>query len=1039
MQVQLQSFVVLVSLVAVNSPGQSTQTNSFPYVLKNFAGSFPLGDGGPAASALLYTPTAVALDGSGDIFILDSNNYRIRKITPDGTITTAVQLETYGNDLKVGPDGSFYLTSAALVTKINPNAGVAPYGQVTVIAGTGNAGTSGDGVPANTANLSSNTGGVALDKTGNIYFVDGNRVRQVTTDGLIHTVAGTGTAGYNGDNQTAVTAQLNQPWGLAVDSSNNLYIADQFNSRVRKVSNGGITTIAGNGTLGTAVDGPATATPLGTPFGLTVDSSGNVYITDIGLFWAIKISATGNLSHVAGNGPGTVDFGYSDGAATGSYLDYPAGLAVDGSGNLYITELNGNRVRQVAAGNLSTFAGKLHYAGDGGPAVSALLNYPIDVALDGKGNAFITDSANYRIREVLTNGTINTVAGTGIPDTPDDGSQASSAPLPDMWAMANDASGNLYLATTHKVLEISAAGVVSTVAGTGGFGDTGDGGPANKATFEFLTGIAVDGAGNIYVADSETNRIRKISAADGSISAFAGTGKTGYFGDNGPAASAMLNLYYSYPAPMAVDAHGNVYIGDFGNSVVRMVNSSGLITTVAGTGKFGGPVNGAAAKSSMLSSPYGLTLDSLGNLYIVAALYSAIYRVDTSGTIQQISGGGSAAPADGLLATASAGFSGGGIRADANLDLYVADPSGMIARKLVYNSPLGVSIVSGNNQSGPAGLTLPAPVVVAVNGRAGTGVAGATVNFSVTSGAATLSANSATADVNGMAQMTVTLGPLGAAGSGTVIITAAVAGSNVPPVSFTLFATQPNPNCPIAAPAITSVRSSTDFGGLPSFASGSWLEVKGSNLATDSRSWTGADFLAGATPTSLDGTSVTIDGIPAYVSYISPQQVNVLAPADPATGQVQVTATNCAGTSAAYAIQKNTLAPGLLAPASFNLGGKQYLAATLPDGVTYVGSPGYNATKPGDLLQTYGIGFGPVNPPVSAGAAATQPDAIPNFTLAFGSTPAAVSYAGLAPGVIGIYQFNFTTPNVPSGDYQIVVNAGTTAVQQTVYLTVAGN
>jgi len=309
------------------------------------------------------------------------------------------------------------------------------------------------------------------------------------------------------------------------------------------------------------------------------------------------------------------------------------------------------------------------------------------------------------------------------------------------------------------------------------------------------------------------------------------------------------------------------------------------------------------------------------------------------------------------------------------------------------------------------------------------------VNFSVTSGAATLSALSATADDSGAAQVSVTIGPVGAVTSG-VVVSASVAGSNATPVSFTLFATQPNPNCPVPPPAITSVRSLSDFGGLPSFASGSWLEVRGTNLATDTRSWTDADFHGGVAPSSLDGTSVTIDGVPGFVSYVSPQQVNVVAPADPATGQVQVTATNCAGTSAPYPIQKNAIAPGLLAPAAFNFGGKQYVAATLPDGVTHAGSPGYAATKPGDALQTFGIGFGAVNPPSTPGSATSQQDSIPGFTLAFGSTPAAVSYAGLAPGVIGLYQINFTTPAVASGDYQIMVNVGGTALQQVVYLTV---
>jgi uncharacterized protein (TIGR03437 family) len=1019
----------LMVVVAANAPGQSA---SYPYVLQTFAGAYPLGDGGPASAALLFAPSAVALDGSGNLFVLDAGNYRVRKVGSDGTITTAVQLAVEAYDLKVGRDGSFYLTAEAMVFKVTPG-GASPYGQVTAIAGNGTAGTSSDGIPAVSASLSADTGGIAVDSAGNVYFVDGNRVREVTTDGLIHTVAGTtGPGGYNGDNQTAVTAQLNSPWGLAVDAANNLYIADQYNSRVRKVSSGNITTIAGNGSLGAAVNGPATASPLGTPYGLTVDGSGNVYITDIGLFWAIKIGADGNLTHVAGNGSGLSDFGYSDGPATTNYIYYPAGAAVDGSGNLYIAELDGNRVRKVSAGNLQTVAGRLHFAGDNGPAAAALLNQPQDMALDPKGNVFIADYANYRVRGVVPNGTIATIAGNGIPDTPDDGATAASAPLPDVWAIATDVSSNVYLATTHKVLQVTPAGVVTTVAGTGAFGDTGDGSAANTASFKFITGVAVDGAGNVYIADSEADRVRKVSAADGSISAFAGTGTSGYFGDRELAVNAKLNLCYQEPAPLAVDAQGSVYIGDCDNYVVRKVDASGTINTVAGYGAFGSPVDGQQATSSPLSQPSGISVDASENLYIVSQLFNAIYRVDATGMIQHISGGGTAAPADGVPATLSTGFGGVGIKVDSNKDLYVADPTDMTVRKLVYNSPTGLSITSGNNQSGPAGSTLPAPLTVTVHGRAGAGVAGAAVNFSVTSGAATVSALTVTADANGTAQAAVTFGQA----AGSVIISASIAGTNLTPVSFTLFATAPNPNCLISPPSITSVGSLSDYGGLPSFASGSWLEVRGSNLAIDTRSWNNSDFNSGVAPTSLDGTSVTINNIAGFVGSISPQQVNVVAPADPFTGQVQITAANCAGTSTAVSIQKNAIAPGLLAPGSFNVNGKQYLAAQLPGGQTYVGSPGYAPASPGNSLSTFGVGFGPVNPAIPAGVAATGATSIAGLTISFGATPAAVSYAGMAPGAIGLYQFNFTVPNVTSGDYQIVVNVGGTPMQQMVYLTV---
>jgi sugar lactone lactonase YvrE len=252
------------------------QPANYPYALKTLAGSNPLGDGGLPTQALLLSPTAVALDGLGATYILDSGNYRIRKVGPDGKISTAVQLPVYGDDMKLGTDGSFYVTAFAMVFKVSPS------GVITTLAGTGTPGTSGDGIAATNAQIGS-TGGIALDAQGNVFFTERNLVREITTDGIIHTVVGVANAHlYNGDNKLATTATLFAPWGIAIDSANNLYIADQGNARIRKVSpvGGRISTIAGTGDFAPPANGSAIFLPLGNPYGLTLDSLGNVYFTD---------------------------------------------------------------------------------------------------------------------------------------------------------------------------------------------------------------------------------------------------------------------------------------------------------------------------------------------------------------------------------------------------------------------------------------------------------------------------------------------------------------------------------------------------------------------------------------------------------------------------------------------------------------------------------------------------------------------------------------------------------------------------------------
>ena len=296
---------------------------------------------------------------------------------------------------------------------------------------------------------------MALDNDGNLYIADtsNHRIRKVTTSGVISTVAGDGTAGFAGDGGPATAARLNNPIGMALDSSGNLYVGDTYNNRIRKVTASGvISTVAGDGMAGFAGDsGMATAARLNLPTGVALDDDGNLYVADNWNQRIRKVTASGVISTVAGDG--TAGFAGDSGPATAAQLNYPNDVAVDGSGNLYIADTGNERIRKVdAAGTITTVAGDgtEGFAGDGGPATAAQLNGPQGVAVDGTGNLYIGDRSNNRIRKVTASGTITTIAGTGAADFAGDGGPALQAQLNTLIGVALDRSGNLYVADTNN-------------------------------------------------------------------------------------------------------------------------------------------------------------------------------------------------------------------------------------------------------------------------------------------------------------------------------------------------------------------------------------------------------------------------------------------------------------------------------------------------------------------------------------------------------------------------------------------------------------
>ena len=597
------------------------------------------GDGGPAVQAGLRPPRGVAVDSAGDLYIADAGNHRIRKVDSTGTITT--------------------------------------------IAGTGDNGFGGDGGAAVQARLY-NPWGVAVDGGGNLYIADNrnNRIRKVDSTGTITTIAGTGVSGFGGDGGAAVQAGLSNPRGVAVDGVGNLYIADTGNHRIRKVdSTGVITTIEWK--------------RLETPEAVAVDGVGNLYIADTGNHRIRKVDSTGTITTIAGTG--VSGFGEDGGPAIQATLYYPRGVAVDSTGNLYIADTYNHRIRRVdLSGTITTIAGTGErsgfFSGDGRPAVQAEFFGPVDVAVDSAGNVYIADSNNNRIRKVDSTGTITTIAGTGERGDRGDGGPAVEARITEPSGVALDSAGDLYIADAgnNRIRKVDSTGTITTIAGTGERYFGGDGGPANQAWLSKPSGVAVDGGGNLYIADTGNNRIRKVDST-GTITTIAGTRGGRIDGDGGPAVQAGL---YS-PMRVAVDGGGNLYIADIGNNRIRKVDSTGTITTVAGTGESGFGGDGGPANQARLYNPWGVAVDGGGNLYIADNRNNRIRKVDSTGTITTVAGtgeryfGGDGGPANQAWLSKPSG-----VAVDGGGNLYIADTGNNRIRRLTP---------SGSSETSPSG------------------------------------------------------------------------------------------------------------------------------------------------------------------------------------------------------------------------------------------------------------------------------------------------------------------------------------------------
>ena len=597
-------------------------------VVTTLAGSgSPGSTDGTGTAARFNGPSGVAVDASGNVYVADTYNNEIRMVSPAGVVTTLAGSSSPGLMDGTGTAARFNGPSGVAVNASgnvyvadpynNEIRMVSPAGVVTTLAGTGSSGST-DGT--GTAARFNWPSGVAVDASGNVYVADtaNDNIRKVTPAGIVTTLAGSGNWGTS--NGAGTAASFFAPGGVAVDASGNVYVADTLNNEIRKVTPAGIvTTLAGSGIKGIfgsgSSDGVGTAASFNQPSGVAVNSSGYVYVADTANNKIRKVTPAGVVTTLAGTGTA----GSVDGLGSLASFNAPGDVAVDASSTVYVADCNNNTIRKVTpVGVVTTLAGSGSAGSTDGTGTAASFRNPTGLAVDASGNVYVTDTDNNKIRKVTPAGVVTTLAGSGSSGAMDGTGTAASFNWPTGPAM--DVSGNVYVADAqnNEIRKITPAGVVTTLAGSTSSGWLD--GQGTAAGFTDPAGVAVDASGNIYVADAGNGEIRKISPT-GTVSTLAGS----VFNNSGSTNGSGADASFWGPAGVAVDASGNVYVADSGNNEIRKVSPAGAVITLAGSGSQGS-ADGSGTVASF-NDPEGVAVDASGNVYVADFANNKIRKI----------------------------------------------------------------------------------------------------------------------------------------------------------------------------------------------------------------------------------------------------------------------------------------------------------------------------------------------------------------------------------------------------------------------------
>ncbi len=727
------SLAFLSAIIAITGTADAQSNYATPYYFSTLAGKLG-GAGatdGTGATARFNSPNSVAVDALGNVYVTETVNMTIRKITPSGVVTTLAgkpgisgssdgngTAARFGVGRDLGPSGicvdqtgNVYVSDTynftirkisvdGLVTTLAGSAGVAGSDD-----GTGTRARFGPGQPPTQISLASiGTTRLCVDRAGNLYAPDygSQTIRKITPAGVVTTLAGTPGIGGHADGSGA-DASFSRPQGVAVDNAGNLYIADEYNNSIRKIApDGVVTTLAGSAGVAGSADGDVSVASFSAPYDVAVDNAGNVYVSDHGNYAVRKITPAGTVSTLAGapDSPGS-----RDGVGSNARFGKPQGITVDGAGNLYVADTDNDTIRKITPdGTVTTLAGMaVPPAGKAdGTGVDAEFNGPAGTALDATGNLYVSDFKNCTIRKISPAQVVSTLAGlAGVSGNHDDLGSLARFGATNWYSYANvdltpfygpaglyvDEAGNIEIADqgNGSLRVATPAGAVNTLATFASLHDSARG----LWAFTRPSSVVFDRAGNIYVADAGTNVIFKITSA-GTITTFAGTaGIFGGFADGTGSAAG-----FNHPGALAIDGTDTLYVADTWNKVIRKITPAGVVTTLAGDPGKAGSTDGTGS-GAQFYDPNGLTVDRSGNVYVADSGNNLIRKITPAGVVTTIAGILAPGNVDGVGSNAQ--FNNPrGMTVDNAGTLYVADFGSNTVRK---GQIAGLPVISAQPRS----------------------------------------------------------------------------------------------------------------------------------------------------------------------------------------------------------------------------------------------------------------------------------------------------------------------------------------------------